>query len=858
MVNGITLLGAGQYHVPLSAALLSAKISAPETGPTNNAKYQLMGDAATVLNAPRLWTEIALTDANGAPVTTLQRGQTITFTGTVTESPGGSALPFEGVASVLIEDSAPLAATGAIPCTYYSVDFRYEAGTIYHGDVSIANGQFEGRFVVPMDATLGASGRVRSYISGTSGAGTSWLDGSGALATTLATGSAGTSDTEPPRITLGFVGGSTAVRPDATLRADIFDVSGVMTTGHALQNSIVVTIDDKHHVARGHHFVVPVRGRLLPAGHGDLPAAGAHARAPQDPRQRGGQPGHGHHRVPAPLQRRSSSTWLNSQAGHHARLRVPQPAVLVGRGGGGHVRGGRAGRLGQHAHQGLHGQRQADPHAVHPGRAWPGPDSVGRPGRRGRSPRQRHLPVPRIRQRPGGRWKQQRGPEGLFAGPHRRPEPLTGGRVHPLLAPGGGRKVELHGLEQCAVSAYQKNPARRGLCLPEEYSMRLPYSLLLTVLLVSCLATSALAQGTGRSLDIQPGARQNGMGAAGVALDEDATGVTWWNPAGLGFVNKSAVEVTYAQLVPGLANDVSYNFATYVHPMSGGGAWGVGLVFLSYGTSDRTNESGTVLGQFGSNEVSPALYYGLKLLPEMTWSLAQVHPHPARAGRPVGRRLHVRSRRGRALPHSGRAAASGHEPAERGPGVTFLNEDQKSPLSRNLKMGMAWQAMTGKEFQLLTVADFNQSLVTNKFRTFNVSLEIQYTDQIAGRIGYYSDPLGEIKDLTYGLGISWKALSMDYASIPQARGLRPAEREQDHAGLPLLIELVRSNSLSTRVVLFLAAAALALSAGAAAAHEALSVRRVQPADGRARAGVPAPHDSRRTRRRWNCTEAAAP
>ncbi|MCC6651040.1 MAG: VCBS repeat-containing protein, partial [Candidatus Eisenbacteria bacterium] len=50
---------------------------------------------------------------------------------------------------------------------------------------------------------------------------------------------------------------------------------------------------------------------------------------------------------------------------------------------------------------------------------------------------------------------------------------------------------------------------------------------------------------------------------------------------------------------------------------------------------------------------------------------------------------------------------------------------------------------------------------------------------------------------------------------------------------------MRSNSLSTRVVLFLAAAALALSAGAAAAHEALSVRRVQPADGRARAGVPA-------------------
>jgi hypothetical protein len=68
-------------------------------------------------------------------------------------------------------------------------------------------------------------------------------------------------------------------------------------------------------------------------------------------------------------------------------------------------------------------------------------------------------------------------------------------------------------------------------------------------------AGSAFAQGTGRSLDIQPGARQNGMGAAGVALPEDATGATWWNPAGLGFLDRGSVDLTYAQLVPGLASD---------------------------------------------------------------------------------------------------------------------------------------------------------------------------------------------------------------------------------------------------------------------------------------------------------------
>ena len=48
-------------------------------------------------------------------------------------------------------------------------------------------------------------------------------------------------------------------------------------------------------------------------------------------------------------------------------------------------------------------------------------------------------------------------------------------------------------------------------------------------------------------------------------------------------------------------------------------------------------------------------------------------------------------------------------------------------------------------------------------------VEVRYSDEIAGRIGYYDDPLGQIKDMTYGLGLTWKGLSLDYASIPQAK-----------------------------------------------------------------------------------------
>ena len=146
--------------------------------------------------------------------------------------------------------------------------------------------------------------------------------------------------------------------------------------------------------------------------------------------------------------------------------------------------------------------------------------------------------------------------------------------------------------------------------------------LCLAVLAGMLVGGSAFAQGTGRSLDIQPGGRQNGMGAAGVALPEDATGVTWWNPAALGFVEKSAIQLTYAKLVPGLANDVSYNYGTYVQPIGGAGAFGVGIVFLSYGQSEGRDENGNFTGNFGSNEFSPALYYGTRVLPDLAMSAA--------------------------------------------------------------------------------------------------------------------------------------------------------------------------------------------------------------------------------------------
>ena len=238
-VAGITLPTTGQYHLPASAALLAAK-SVPAAQGTNSEKYQLMGDPATLLNLPRLWTEIAVTDPQGTPITQLARGQRVLFQGRVLDQPGGTLVPLDGVASVLIEDSAP---TNLTPneCQA-SVPYRFSAGPMYRGDVTLQGGQFSGQFVVSLDAATGTVGRVRAYTQGQA-AGVGYTDGVGDLEVDVQPGTPPPGDDDGPRITLTFVGGSTNVRPDATLQINLFDESGIMTTGHAPQNSIVVTVD---------------------------------------------------------------------------------------------------------------------------------------------------------------------------------------------------------------------------------------------------------------------------------------------------------------------------------------------------------------------------------------------------------------------------------------------------------------------------------------------------------------------------------------------------------------------------------------------------------------------------------------
>lgn len=275
--------------------------------------------------------------------------------------------------------------------------------------------------------------------------------------------------------------------------------------------------------------------------------------------------------------------------------------------------------------------------------------------------------------------------------------------------------------------------------------------------------TPAFPQGTARSLDIQPGARQNGLGAAGVALLGDPSDALWWNPAALGFANRTSAQFTYAELLPPLAN-IPYRHVAAAAPLGSFGGFGTSFTRLDYGDD------------FGS-ELAPSIALGI-----------QVHPMVA-----IGANLKwVQASFGSSFPTDGETFATDigalvrfdRNPWRFGFGVMYQNAGgeieyspgDSYPLSRNWKLGASVavpvELTDDLTFGGVAVLDFNQSEVTSEFRTWHGGVEgyVTYTDlRFAMRGGYYYDDLGEIQDLTFGAGLRAWMVSFDAAWIPQSR-----------------------------------------------------------------------------------------
>ena len=317
------------------------------------------------------------------------------------------------------------------------------------------------------------------------------------------------------------------------------------------------------------------------------------------------------------------------------------------------------------------------------------------------------------------------------------------------------------------------------------------FYMLAIVLVMLLLTGEARAQGTAGaySLQIPPGARAEGMGRSFTAIADDAF-APWWNPGGLAFLDGKHASLMHTQLVPGLADDVYFEYLSYAQHLAGWGGIAATVTYLSYGQSQATDSGQGDLGTFSSWEAAPSIAIGtsvtdnLGIGANLKYVYINLAPESSTTSGQAGSGSTFAVDLGALYRIPGAPINLALAVQNLGPSIALVDEEQADPLPRTLRVGAAYQAVNSPSHSLILAFDADKLLLGNSGGNqpdstyhpswfdehdvlLNGGLEYSYNKLVAVRVGYIFDDPGEIKDFTYGLGVNYRSLAFDYASIPQ-------------------------------------------------------------------------------------------
>jgi len=306
---------------------------------------------------------------------------------------------------------------------------------------------------------------------------------------------------------------------------------------------------------------------------------------------------------------------------------------------------------------------------------------------------------------------------------------------------------------------------------------------------------------------ISPGARAAGMGEAFVAMADDGTAV-FWNPAGLAFQTGREVTFMHANWLPALVSDMYYDFIAYKQYVEAlGGTIGGNITFLDLGENVYTDEEGSILGNFNSNDMAVSLSYGTQLNENLGLGVgvrfirSMLAPDWVKVGgEPGGGTGYAFAAdlgvlyRFSFFP----ALAFGANLSNMGPKITYHDAAQADPLPTNLKIGFAYKVLNSEYNKLCLTMDTNKLLVVRhndeegssdpfyqaiftswtdgslseqaKRLISSVGLEYVYTDMIFLRAGYYYDEEGKVKYPSFGAGLQYMKFRFDFAYVAAEEG----------------------------------------------------------------------------------------
>jgi len=320
-------------------------------------------------------------------------------------------------------------------------------------------------------------------------------------------------------------------------------------------------------------------------------------------------------------------------------------------------------------------------------------------------------------------------------------------------------------------------------------------------------AEAGVAEATAIFLQIAPGARAGGMGEAFVALANDAT-TTWWNPAGLAYMNDQELTFMHVNWLPQFRlDDLYYDFISYVNVVEDWGTVGLNVVFLNLGETERRDDINTYLGTFRTYETAITASYGSTVTDNMALGLNVKFIYSHLADRGTGQEKGSGVATDFAIdlgvlyhtndPLLKKPISFGANLSNMGPKMSYIDRAQADPIPTNLKFGLAWHLIDDAYNRLTLVYDMNKLLVrkhddgeTDPFYIalftswldeefpkaffhdliYNMGIEYWYTDMVALRMGYWNDELGKVKPITYGASFKVSAYRFDFSYISAGKG----------------------------------------------------------------------------------------
>lgn len=242
---------------------------------------------------------------------------------------------------------------------------------------------------------------------------------------------------------------------------------------------------------------------------------------------------------------------------------------------------------------------------------------------------------------------------------------------------------------------------------------------------------------------------------------------------------KRELTFMHAALLPELAEDVNYEYISYVQNTENWGTLGGNITFISYGTIQRTGEQGELLGEISPYEAALTLSYGTRMGNRLALGLGAkfIYSHLSDQGagkeRGSGTGSSFAIDAGVIYKTPLKRLTLGAAVTNLGPNVSYIDVDQSDPLPRNLALGFAYKIFDTPYNKLTAVGEINKELVDVggignivSQAVKNVGVEYWYANYVALRAGYIYDKVGDIKTSTFGAGLRISLLRVDFAYVP--------------------------------------------------------------------------------------------